>query len=332
MASFQETAGRIVVTAAQIARLQNASPETDVLEKARASLVETGYDGWNGGTTFFTLMLEVPIPTYAAIGDLREELERSIQQLTSQVVRKEVGNAISQVVISPMLADASRPTEPAPTTDIPAADIPSFWQQGFFRLFITHLATNKTDAHQLKERLARFQIAAFVAHDDIEPTKEWQDEIERALRTMDALAAIISPGFLSSQWCDQEIGFAIGRGKLVIPLRAGADPHGFLGKHQGLNMEGIPLIVVARTVAEILIRNPHSSPRMAEALVDRMASSTSWDLSKDTMTLLEQVPRINSLQVARLVRAIDENREVSQAFGVPDRIRSLISRVAEQKV
>jgi hypothetical protein len=207
-----------------------------------------------------------------------------------------------------------------------------FWQSGFFRLFITHVAANKAEAHQLKEVLARYQIAAFVAHDDIEPTKEWQTEIERALRTMDAPVAIISPGFLASRWCDQEVGIAIGRSKLVIPLRAGADPHGFLGKYPGLQATGVEILTVAEKVGEILTQNPLSSQRMAEALVERLAASWSYDTAKRNMTLLERVPQLNASQVARLVRAIDENSQVGETFGVPARIRSLVARVGEAAV
>ena len=55
MASLPERAGRIAATGAEIARLQTASVEATVLEKAKASLIETGYDNWNGRTTCFTL-------------------------------------------------------------------------------------------------------------------------------------------------------------------------------------------------------------------------------------------------------------------------------------
>lgn len=326
MTAFPERAGRITATAAQVAKLQGASLEATVLEHSRANLVETGYDNWDGGTIFYTLMLELPIPTYAAIGDRREELERAIQGRVSQVVRAEIGNRITEVVISPVLAEESRPVEPAPSTDIPAEDIPSFWQAGYFRLFITHVATDKAEAHELKEHLARFQIAAFVAHDDIEPTKEWQTEIERALRTMDALVAMISTGFLGSRWCDQEVGIAIGRGKLVIPLRAGADPHGFLGKYQGLQAGGVAFPTLAERIVDILIQNPQSSQRMADALVERLASAWTYETAKRAIALLEQVPRLNTPQVARLVRAIDDNDQVRDAFGVPARIQNLVAR------
>src|SRR2546425_3622997 len=67
------------------------------------------------------------------------------------------------------------------------------WEPDHFRLFITHVATRKIEAHELKRHLEPFYVSCFVAHDDIEPTREWEDEIEEALRTMDALAALLSP-------------------------------------------------------------------------------------------------------------------------------------------
>jgi hypothetical protein len=51
--------------------------------------------------------------------------------------------------------------------------------------------------------LRSFGVSAFVAHENIEPTK-WQDEIEKALLSMNALAAILMPGFHESKWTDQE--------------------------------------------------------------------------------------------------------------------------------
>ncbi len=317
-----------MATAAQVARLQGAALEATVLEAATASLIETGYDNWNGGTTFYTLMLEVPIPAYAALQD-PEATEKAIHKRVSQLTRTEAGNQVTEVVISPKLAEESRPREP-PGSDTAQEEVPSFWEPGFFRLFIGHVAAHKSSAHRLKEGLARFQVAAFVAHDDIEPTREWQSEIERALRTMDALVAIVAPGFRESSWCDQEVGFALGRGKLVLPLRAGADPHGFIGKHQAVLVQGMDAPLLAERIVEVLLQHSLSSDRMAEALVDRLAGSTSWDSSKRTIAMLEKVSRLNASQVARLVAAIDANVDVREAWGVSERIKALVTRVGER--
>ena len=55
---------------------------------------------------------------------------------------------------------------------------------------------------------------------------------------MDALIAILTPGFNESKWTDQEIGVAIGRKVPIVPIRIGLDPYGFIGKYQALQGAG----------------------------------------------------------------------------------------------
>jgi hypothetical protein len=93
---------------------------------------------------------------------------------------------------------------------------PAFWRKGMFRLFISHLAVHKKWASELQEALLQFGICGFVAHSDIEPTTEWQDQIETALSTCDALVALLHDKFHESKWTDQEVEFAMGRGVPVL--------------------------------------------------------------------------------------------------------------------
>ena len=82
-----------------------------------------------------------------------------------------------------------------------------------------------------------FGISCFVAHSDIEPTRTWQKEIEKALFSMDVLIALMTEDFSDSNWTDQEIGVAIGRNVLILPIRMGADPYGFIGKYQAISFK-----------------------------------------------------------------------------------------------
>ena len=190
---FEEMAPALVATAAKIARLQDLTFDADVLESASASLIQTGSSEDYGQTyDFYTLMLEIPIPIYVAVDEVRTELEKRIHKRIDQLVRTERSNRITEVVISPVLAERSRPPSPTPQEGSLEEEPPSFWQPGCFRLFISHTSANKVRAHALKDNLTEYHVAAFVAHDDIEATKEWEAEIERALRTSDALAAIIT--------------------------------------------------------------------------------------------------------------------------------------------
>jgi hypothetical protein len=116
-----------------------------------------------------------------------------------------------------------------------AAGAPKNWiDTNCFRLFISHIAKEKEKATRLKACLWPYSISGFVAHEDIYPTLEWQNEIERALHTMDAFIAVHTPGFSASFWTQQEIGFAFGRGVKIISFKMGEDPTGFISKRQAL--------------------------------------------------------------------------------------------------
>jgi TIR domain len=139
-----------------------------------------------------------------------------------------------------------------------------------FRLFLCHVSKDKDKAHRTREALAAYNIAAFVAHDDIEPTLEWQVQIERALHSMEAYVSIHTEGYKESTWCQQETGFAVGRGTKVIALRMGEDPTGFISKHQAISRgtkkaEDVAMEIVAllqddvRTNARYVQCNPPRS-------------------------------------------------------------------------
>ncbi len=103
------------------------------------------------------------------------------------------------------------------------------WRSGAFRLFLSHLAKEREYAAELQEHLTKYGISCFVAHEDIKPTREWQDEIEAALATCDALLALLHPGFHESLWTDQEIGYVMGRGLPAFAVRLGEEPYALPG-------------------------------------------------------------------------------------------------------
>lgn len=109
------------------------------------------------------------------------------------------------------------------------------WPVGTMRIFMSHLATRKAEVHELAELLRAIGLSCFVAHDQIRPSRSWQLEIERALRSCDLLVAYVSPGFSESDWTDQEVGWALGRDLVVIPISVdGEMPKGFLGTYQAV--------------------------------------------------------------------------------------------------
>ena len=135
-----------------------------------------------------------------------------------------------------------------------------------FRLFVSHLAVHKDRALRMKEALDPHKISCFVAHEDIVPTLAWQEQIERALFSMDAMLAIHTTGFSGSVWTQQEIGVAIGRGVKIISLKMDEDPKGFIGKNQAILRRGRNANGVAEEIVSILINDAQTKTRMAEVM------------------------------------------------------------------
>jgi hypothetical protein len=134
-----------------------------------------------------------------------------------------------------------------------------------FRLFVSHISTHKKRAHRLKEALAPYGVAAFVAHDDIRPTKQWREEILKALNTMDGFVAVLTEGFSQSVWCNQEVGFAIAMRAKIISFKMEEDPPGFLGDAQALPWRrGKMAEDIAREIYELLSSDPSTKLRLRQ--------------------------------------------------------------------
>jgi serine/threonine protein kinase len=153
--------------------------------------------------------------------------------------------------------------------------IADFWAEGHIKLFVSHLSSNRSRMSALKASLSNWGICAFIAHEDIEASREWRDEVEAGLETMDILAAVVEPGFKESDWCAQEVGYALGRKIDIIPLRAGLDPFGFFGKYQGIPIKGKIPDQVANEIANLLLKKPKHREQCLKSLGKALLSQDS---------------------------------------------------------
>lgn len=204
---------------------------------------------------------------------------------------------------------------------------PAFWGISKARIFLSHLATMKSSTTKLRAELLNYGISAFVAHEDIEPTKEWQTEIESALASMDGLIALLVPGFKESSWCDQEVGVAIGRKLPIVSVKLGLDPYGFIGKFQALQGASKDHKVLAKELFDIFLQNPTIGPKITSALVKMLSESSSFVESKRLVDLIEKSAYLTSKHVALMKESIDANGQVSSSWGVPEKINSIAKKV-----
>lgn len=167
------------------------------------------------------------------------------------------------------------------------------WRNGYFRIFISHLTENKVSATNLKNHLAKYGIDCFVAHEDIEPSKLWQTEIEKALASMDLLCAILTPNFHQSKWCDQEVGIALGRTIPTLSIKKGADPHGFIGKYQAIKAKKTAE-AVAKDVIETICKMDNANEKYFSILGKLFANSKN---EKEALDWLKQINKISNFSV-----------------------------------
>lgn len=184
---------------------------------------------------------------------------------------------------------------------------PTFWKTGQFRLFLSHLSSFKKQTSNLQSALTQYGVSSFVAHEDIEPSREWQNEIEAALQTMDAIVPLLMPGFKESNWCDQELGFAVAKNVLVVPVRKGLDPYGFIGKYQGIQAEGKTIGQVAEAIFGTLVTSPRTKPKMLKALAFSCAQSSDPEEALDKLKLLRGIPELPLDIVSYLKERIEDN-------------------------
>lgn len=212
---------------------------------------------------------------------------------------------------------------PSPTS--PDAH-PSFWKPDSFRLFISHLATHRKFAAALQESLDRYGISSFVAHNDIEPTKEWQTEIEVALSSCDGLVALLHNNFHESNWTDQELGFAMGRGVPILTVGLGENPYGFIGKFQAFNGASKKSWELARELFDAIRKNKKTQEQMAEILVRLFEESPSFDAAKARIGYLEELEIWKPSFASRIQSASDSNGQIESAWGVQDRVNALVKK------
>jgi hypothetical protein len=222
----------------------------------------------------------------------------------------------------------------------------NLWHPDRTRIFISHTSAHRTEVGALAAELNRFAFSCFVAHDQIEPSRQWQDVIERALRSCDVLLAYVTPDFSASHWTDQEVGWALGRELVILPVKAGADPYGFFGSYQALSVRSDHgprqvAMAVSRSISLAIFGGQRAGatrlvPRMTDTVVEAFCTSRSFETTGRRFELLRHIPRTawNDGHVARIRTALEENSQIRNCVvqlesptSAPEAVAQLLARV-----
>jgi hypothetical protein len=320
-ATIPQRVNEVLATLIDIFRHQQKAEVVELLESAHAHFDEIDYDNWNGGTYTWALRLEVPVRVFAAVEPRLAAVEADISSKLAYFDRQYPNDHLGEITVVPFTAGASPVGQRTAPSDI---EVRRLWPDGFLRLFLSHVSKHKVAVSKLKDTLRPFGVAAFVAHEDIEPSLEWQREIEVGLRSMHAVAALITPDFHSSNWTDQEIGWALGRDILVVPVRLGADPYGFAGKFQGVSGILDQPEVLAELLVKTLLNNQKTTGEMRRAMVGAFTKATSPNAATRLCRFLVRSTDLTEDEKDILRQACTDNPEVANAAGVVEALYAVI--------
>jgi len=228
--SYPNSPDDVVDTLADLYRHQGDKIMLSLLESADATIEFEESDNWNGGRYYYSLQLRIPRKQFAGIESRIESLQKALQVKIGTVFKCAEPHFLTSVMITPLIKKRGGTRQKAGAPDA----IERIWGEDGFRLFLSHVSKHKKRVGEIKDTLAIYGVRAFVAHEDIQPTQDWQSEIEYALNTMHGMAAILTHEFKDSEWTDQEVGYALGRGIKIIGVKAGSLPHGLLARQQAL--------------------------------------------------------------------------------------------------
>lgn len=193
---------------------------------------------------------------------------------------------------------------------------------GKIKVFVSYAKPDKKYAGEIKEYFEKYMgFELFVAHDDINPSDEWETMILSKIDESDILIPIISENYEKSCYANQEIGIAYEKGKSIIPLSIdGTNPKGFISKFQAYKCRvwnDEEKLKLTTGIYFLTIQHPkyiHLRERAMTFLIAALINSDSFlttSIIVDLMKGVHVVEEFNEKHIEGIFEAIHSNQEVS---------------------
>lgn len=193
-------------------------------------------------------------------------------------------------------------------------------------VFLSYSHLDRNLAGDLKKGLERFGIKVFLAHEDIEPSEEWEKSIVSQLEKCDVLVPVLTTSFSASKWTDQEVGIAFAHGKVIIPLKVDTIPYGFMKRYQALSLIDGPVSATSNKLAKIIASKKVIGDRFREDLINQFGSSDSYRQAYGNAQLLEMFEPYNTEQLERIMKYTIGNSQIYAPREVIRVLKRLVSK------
>ena len=185
--------------------------------------------------------------------------------------------------------------------------------------FLSYHEDEQGDAYAsaLQGELRILGIDATMARHSIRPGADWALTIREHLEAISALLCIGTTGYTKSAWCQQEIGWAIGRNLPVLWIRYDGEERsvGFLAARQDLevlNTESSER--TAQMVASWLLSETQTREETKTSLLDALVHSSSFRNTRCIANVIASLGALSDEEWYRIEQASAENPQVANAM------------------
>ena len=297
----------------------------EIIDNAKIHVdIATEYDNWNGGTYGHDVFIFIPDDLIGLVDldnqdeifqRLKQDLNKATPEVENEYIRAVYVKAEdeSDLYYQASISFLQKPQSMPQRTGL--------WKENCLRVFLSHRDKHKSIAHELANALEPFGMSVFVAHDAIKPMKEWEKEILNGLNTMEVMIVLLTDDFHESEWTNQEIGFALGKGIPIICVKIGTiDPKGFIGSKQALKASYEKITVAAPNIHKSLVREIGQEGRLKSIFIESFILSENYiDAIAQLKYLTQTTDSLTEKEFARIVEGYEQNDQLYGCAGIHNR-------------
>ncbi len=190
--------------------------------------------------------------------------------------------------------------------------------------FLSYSHKDRELAGFTKSFLDRYGFDTFLAHQDLQPSEEWQKIILVRLKACTVFLPLLTDAFKQSDWTDQETGIAVALKKIIVPLKVTMNPYGFINKYQAQSLDGGAVDEACWNVIKTLAANAKLGAAIRDGMIQTFGDSGSFAIAASNATKLQSLEPFSDEQLNEIARVGCHNSQIYNGFEARRYVRDLI--------
>lgn len=197
-----------------------------------------------------------------------------------------------------------------------------------FQVFLSYASEDLAFAEALADALESEGLRTFLAPRGVSGGSDWRVRLRDELDHCNACIAVLTDAFRRSRWCDQEVGYAMGSGRPVIPVRpASTDPapYGLLGSIQAVPFDGLPAAQRATAVFDALLGRHETHQHLVEVAVAGLGVEREIGAVRKWVDRLERLRgALSPMQRSQLKEILRRNATIVLDLDIRSRLTEML--------